>query len=116
MKKQFRNLAIIALVAGFTSCKSSTDTRSSTNKSEQTERRGQQQGKGERPDASQILEQMDANNDGKLSKSEVKGPLKENFSKIDSNNDDYISKEELENAPKGDGRRSQGGRPQGGRN
>ena len=43
---------------------------------------------------------MDADEDGKLSKKEVKGPLKNDFSKIDTNEDGYLSKEELEKAPK----------------
>ena len=49
---------------------------------------------------SQLIEEMDANNDGKLSKSEVKGPLANDFSKIDNNNDGFLSKEELKNAPR----------------
>lgn len=43
---------------------------------------------------------MDANNDGKLSKNEVQGPIQRDFSKIDSNGDGFISRTELENAPK----------------
>ncbi len=43
---------------------------------------------------------MDANNDGKLSESEVKGPLKKDFSKIDTNDDGFLTVEELEKAPK----------------
>lgn len=52
---------------------------------------------GGRPNATQIIKEMDTNNDGKLSKTEVKGPLKEGFSKIDANNNGFLSKEELEN-------------------
>ena len=51
---------------------------------------------GGTPNAAQIIKEMDANNDGKLSKTEVKGPLKEGFSKIDANNNGFLSKEELE--------------------
>ena len=47
-----------------------------------------------------LLKKMDANEDGKLSKKEVKGPLKKHFSKIDSNEDGFISKKEFEDAPK----------------
>ena len=50
---------------------------------------------------------MDANNDGKLSKTEVKGPLKEDFSKIDTNNDGFISKEEIEQISNPRGQRPQ---------
>jgi len=52
------------------------------------------------PTVTEIFKQMDANEDGKLSKKELKGPLKDDFSKIDTNEDGYVSKEELENAPK----------------
>ncbi|WP_055444806.1 YHYH protein [Lacinutrix himadriensis] len=74
-----------------------------------------QQGGG-RPSASQIFKQMDANKDGKLSRTETQGPLKEDFSTIDINKDTYISIEELENASKGNNQRPQGGKPQGRRN
>ena len=49
---------------------------------------------------------MDTDNDGMLSKAEVKGPLANDFSKIDSNSDGKISLTELKNAPK-----PQGGKP-----
>lgn len=77
------------------------------------QRNGQNQ-RGQRPTVSQLIAEMDANKDGKLSKDEVKGPLANDFSKIDTNEDGYISEEELENAPKperGGGQRG-GGRRQ----
>ena len=43
---------------------------------------------------------MDTNNDGKLSKSEVKGKMLERFPKIDTNGDGFISREEFTNAPR----------------
>ncbi len=43
---------------------------------------------------------MDANNDGKLAKSEIEGPLLRDFSTIDTNEDGFITRSELENAPK----------------
>ena len=52
------------------------------------------------PTFEQLLEKMDANEDGKLSADEVKGPLKDNFTKIDTDEDGFITEEELENAPK----------------
>lgn len=45
---------------------------------------------------------MDSNNDGKLSKSEFKGPSRA-FSHIDSNNDGYLSESELQEAHKNRG-------------
>lgn len=61
-------------------------------------------GREKRPDGppsfDKLLSKMDANEDGKLETSEVKGPLKQDFSKIDTDGDGFISKYELENAPK----------------
>ncbi|WP_282121631.1 YHYH protein [Algibacter mikhailovii] len=52
-------------------------------------------GQGGRPNAAQLMERLDENNDGKLSKAEVKGPLSANFLKVDANKDGYITAEEL---------------------
>ncbi|TXE20036.1 EF-hand domain-containing protein [Psychroserpens burtonensis] len=54
----------------------------------------------EPPTFKQLLKEMDKNEDGQLSKAEVKGPLKDNFTEIDTNEDGYITKKELEDAPK----------------
>ena len=65
------------------------------------------QSKGERkepPTATELLKQMDKDEDGQLSKDEVKGPLKDDFDKIDADEDGFLSKEEIENAPKPKGR------------
>ena len=55
---------------------------------------------GGAPNYSQLLSEMDANQDGKLSKNEVTGPLQRDFAKIDSDGDGFITKTEVENAPK----------------
>lgn len=47
------------------------------------------------PTFKQLLEKMDSNTDGKISKAEVKGKLKENFDKRDKNKDGYITEDEL---------------------
>lgn len=52
------------------------------------------------PSVDNIMEHMDTNRDGKLSKNEVKGPLANDFSKVDTNSDGFISKDELIKAPK----------------
>ena len=65
------------------------------------------QSKGERkepPTYAQILEELDKDEDGQLSKDEIKGPLKDNFSEIDTNEDGFISKEEFDDAPKPKGK------------
>lgn len=65
------------------------------------------QSQGERkepPTATELMKQMDADEDGKLSKDEVKGPLKDDFADIDTDEDGYISTKELEDAPKPKGK------------
>ncbi|TVZ27946.1 EF hand domain-containing protein [Gillisia sp. Hel_I_86] len=52
------------------------------------------------PTAKELIKQMDKNEDGKLSKAEVKGPLKDDFKKIDTNEDGFLTIKELEKAPK----------------
>ncbi|CDF78882.1 hypothetical protein BN863_11700 [Formosa agariphila KMM 3901] len=52
------------------------------------------------PSFEKLLAEMDSNGDGKLSKSEVKGPLETDFYKLDTDKDGFISKTELEHAPK----------------
>jgi Ca2+-binding EF-hand superfamily protein len=62
------------------------------------------QQKGERPQKpptySELLKDLDKDEDGKLSKAELKGPLKDDFTKIDTDEDGFLSKEEFEKAPK----------------
>lgn len=57
------------------------------------------QARGERPQFANLLSQMDGNKDGRLSKAEVQGPLKNDFSKIDKNQDGFISETEFKNVP-----------------
>lgn len=52
------------------------------------------------PTFEELLEKMDANEDGKLSKKEVKGPLKDDFDTVDADEDGFITEEELKTAPK----------------
>lgn len=63
---------------------------------------GQSQGRKDRkpPTFSELLEKMDANEDGKLSENEVKGRLKDHFSKVDTDEDGFITEEEFKNAPR----------------
>jgi len=59
----------------------------------------------EPPSIEELFKHMDENEDGLLSKKEVKGPLKDMFSKIDTDEDGFLSKKEIEKAPKPKGRR-----------
>jgi len=86
MKNLKLGLLITALVS-VSSCVSAQD--------ENQHRKG-----GKPPSVEEMLAQMDMNEDSQLSESEVKGPLKNDFSKIDSNGDGLLSIEELTNAPK----------------
>ena len=52
------------------------------------------------PSIDQLFKDLDADEDGKLSKKEVKGPLRNHFDKVDLNEDGYLTREELEKAPK----------------
>jgi Ca2+-binding EF-hand superfamily protein len=76
-------------------------------KAGKTNARSQQGRQGQRPSTEQIFADLDSDQDGKLSKKEARGPLKQHFDKIDTDEDGFITKEELEKAPKP--RRGQGG-------
>lgn len=58
------------------------------------------EGRKKPPTFEQLLEKLDANEDGKLSKNEIKGPLKDDFAKVDADEDGFITEEELKNAPR----------------
>jgi Ca2+-binding EF-hand superfamily protein len=64
-----------------------------------------QNGRQGPPKFEELLEKMDTNKDGMLAKSEVKGPLLENFTNVDKNEDGLITKAELESMPKPKGNR-----------
>lgn len=85
---------------------------------EQTEETPQQVQR-EQPSVIEILTDMDEDKDGRISESEAKGPVKDDFYRIDTDRDGFLSVDELKNAPKPErksteGRPPQGGRPQGG--
>ena len=110
MKQNFLKVALFSIFLLGISCKTTSDTNNE-NRPERMERReGQGERpqnrdgqRGERPSASKLIAEMDVNSDGKLSKSEVKGPLLNDFSKVDVNQDGFITLEELQNAPKPEG-------------
>lgn len=99
MNKRTIKLGVLVMALGlFASCKMNAQNNNS------------RQQRKEPPSVEELFKEMDANEDGKLSKEEVKGPLKKDFAKIDADEDGFLSKEEIENAPKPE--RGQG-RPQG---
>ncbi len=64
---------------------------------------GQSEDRRERkkpPTFKELIEEMDTNKDGKLSKDEIKGRLKKDFEKIDTDEDGFITEKEFEKAPK----------------
>lgn len=56
------------------------------------------------PTFSELIKEMDADEDGKLSLDEIKGPLKQGFDKVDTDEDGFITEEEFKKAPKPKGR------------
>ena len=89
MKTKGLKIALVGLTIGlFTSCKMNAQNAN-----------GDRKGK-ERPTVEELFKQMDKDEDGQLSKKEVKGPLKNDFDKVDTTEDGFLSKEELEKAPK----------------
>jgi hypothetical protein len=53
---------------------------------------------GEKPKFADLLAKMDKDKNGKLSKSEIEGPLKNDFEKIDANKDGFITEAEFKKA------------------
>jgi hypothetical protein len=107
-----KTLVIVILLVMFLAC-GSKQKKEQDGKEQAPQKNGQQDQRPEqgRPSVSDIFAELDSNQDGKLSESEVKGPLANDFSAIDSNSDGYLEKEELKNAPRREGNQSQGGRP-----
>ncbi len=64
-----------------------------------------QNNKKERPSYEELLEDLDTDEDGKLSKDEAKGPLNDHFHEIDKDEDGYITEEEFKKAPKPNGKK-----------
>ena len=86
MKKSIIKLSVIGVFLFMFSCGNAQD----------KEKGGNQKP----PTFKELLKEMDSNKDGKLSKEEVKGPLKDDFVKIDTDKDGLITEAELEKAPK----------------
>lgn len=85
-------LGLVLMISIF-SCGSQKDT------TENLEKPQSERGKKGRPSLDDIFK-MDLDNDGLISKEEVKGPLQRDFDKIDSDGNGFLNREEVENAPK----------------
>ena len=88
-------LCVLAISTLF-SCGSSKETVDSSNET-MTRGEGDQRKKGKR-DIAKLFEEMDANDDGRLAKLEVKGRMADNFDKIDVDGDGYITMEEMKSS------------------
>ncbi len=67
---------------------------------EENYERGERPHPKERPTYAKVLEKLDANKDGKIAKSEAKGPLEHHFAEVDRNGDGFITESEFAKAPK----------------
>jgi hypothetical protein len=54
----------------------------------------------QRPSGAQLLQRMDSNGDGLLSRQEVAGPLANDFTRADANKDGYLSAQEIDSFSK----------------
>jgi len=96
-----KSLLFIAIVATLTfGCKSQQNQIDDSVEQKSAERGDRNRGDRKGPPSIGEVFKMDANNDAKLSKAEVEGPLARRFDVIDINSDGFITREEFENAPK----------------
>jgi len=98
MKNNIIKFTAIAAFAVFLTACSKNTTPVDSGENYSSEKRSRP-AKGERPQFADLLSKMDADKNGLLSITEVKGPLKNDFSSIDTDNDGFISKSEFEAAP-----------------
>ena len=96
MKKIILKIAVVGtLFVSIAACSPKiSGSNNGTSSNQQT-----RQARGERPQFSDLLLKMDDNKDGKLSKSEIDGPLQNNFSEIDKDKDGFIPEAEFNDTP-----------------
>ena len=97
-------LAVGLSLATMTSCKSkeaATDSTARTERGKHDHRgeHGHRGERGQRPSIDQVFE-MDADADGRLSQTEVRGPLHRDFARIDADGDGFLTRAEVEAAPR----------------
>lgn len=89
----FQCLAIFLMVMVTMNCSAQKATASEEMNSQTRPQRGK------RPSLNELFK-LDANEDGKLDKSEAKDQLLRDFAKIDTNNDGFLTRNEVESASK----------------
>ncbi len=85
----------------FAACSKKTTSTTNTDAAATTEqKRNRTDRKGEgKPQFAELLTKMDTNGDGKISKTEVQGRLKNDFAKVDKDSDGFITEAEFKQMP-----------------
>lgn len=101
MKNTVKTIAFGVITFTVVACASQKNQTSNNQRPSGQQSRPQQMGSqgGGPPSFTQLLSEMDTNKDGKLAKSEIKGPLANDFAKVDADSDGFISESEFKNAP-----------------
>lgn len=103
MNNLSKMLTVVAVLCLFTACTKKTQEAVQYNPPSQERGQGddsRQNRRGGPPEFAQLLTEMDANGDGLLSQSEVKGRIAKDFATIDADGNGFITEEEMKNAPK----------------
>jgi Ca2+-binding EF-hand superfamily protein len=99
VNKNLKYMVVVLAMISMTACAQKTSQTTEDNSVQQgppPQGQGQRQG---RPKFSDLLSKMDTNKDGKLTLTEAKGPLKDNFAQIDKDKDGFITETEFNSAP-----------------
>jgi PBP1b-binding outer membrane lipoprotein LpoB len=97
MKTKFlKASSVLAITLLLASCSKNATSPSSTQTNRPNAERAARG--GGKPEFKNVLARVDTNNDGKISKSEAKGPLVNAFSKLDADGDGFITEKEFNEA------------------
>jgi hypothetical protein len=101
----FKMMTVVGILfLSVASCTNKTKNMGTTESapSQQQQPPPQNGGNGQRrqpPAFTDVLAKLDADKDGKISKTEAQGPLKNHFSRIDTDGDGFITAEEFKKIP-----------------
>jgi Ca2+-binding EF-hand superfamily protein len=91
--------SFLALILFIASCNQNATSPSSTQSAENSKTTSPNAERatrnGKKPEFKNVLARVDTNNDGKISKSEAKGPLVNAFDKLDADGDGFITEKEF---------------------